>query len=275
MAEGQNEEVWTWAGRIADLWSLTEPVRGFLSWVFIVGGPVMTAVLSWLGIPLWQAVIIGLSIVLALLAVMYGGVRIGREISSSSRRGYLPAAEQISEDTPPDLPLPVSPRDATNREKIAVLVQVYANPAYDIAVLVTHGLFGGLEGYDGKETRAIVLLLREYISRPCVASFQDLKLAVTSPEETAEGLRQKLWDFLKAYQDLVCWTNYLSRHSLISTSWHPGYNAWQEKHKELYQKLKEIIASDDFFTLPENLQTRWDDLEPQVIDEPGGGFFFI
>lgn len=170
---------------------------------------------------------------------------------------------QEPKDKKHDLSLLASLQDAANRKGIVVLVRVHVEPVHTVALVVTQGLFGPLNGSDDAKRRTIFLLLNTYVVHPYNTMYGDLSRAVGSPdEETVEGLQQKLWKFFEAYQKLVCWTNHLSRHFYISPSGDPGYNAWKENHKSFCKKLEELIASDDFFKLPENLQGQWHDIEP-------------
>jgi hypothetical protein len=256
---------WEWLGRIADLWSLTEPVRKFLAWILFLGGSLVTTILAWVDLPLWQVAVIGLSFVLALLATAYVGVRIGRELSLSSRSNYLPPIEHEPEDRKHDLPPPVSPqvshRDEMNRRGILALVDAHVRHFYPAAQVVMVRLLGGLENSGDAKYQTIALLVRHCALRPCNETFQKLSLAVVSPdEETVEGLRQKLWEFFEAYQKLLCWTNHIAHHASISLSG-DAHNAWQENHRQFYKRFRELIASDrDFFQLPEHLREQWRDI---------------
>lgn len=84
---------WFWKSlaRLADLWSLTEPVRNLL-WIPIVSSGSVTAVINWLGIPLWQAVIIGLCVLIGVVLAVAFTIHLTRQFSSLDKLGDSPRA---------------------------------------------------------------------------------------------------------------------------------------------------------------------------------------
>jgi hypothetical protein len=90
MAEGRREGFWTWFGRLADFWSVTEPIHNLMLALLATGG-LMTPLLNWLGIPWWQAAVIGFCVIAALGVTAYFAGRIGHMLTLPQERASFPS----------------------------------------------------------------------------------------------------------------------------------------------------------------------------------------
>jgi hypothetical protein len=99
MAEGRSGRLWEWIGRIADFWSVTEPIRKVMLALLAMGG-LMTPILNWLGIPWWQAAIIATCIIVSLVTTAIGAVRIGRLLSPADTSESVPLSRRTPTTRP-------------------------------------------------------------------------------------------------------------------------------------------------------------------------------
>jgi hypothetical protein len=77
---------WTLLGQLNTIWSLAERVWKLAS-IPIAGGAAVTWLINLLGVPLWQAAIVGLCIMLALALTIVFSIQLSRQLSSPQDPG--------------------------------------------------------------------------------------------------------------------------------------------------------------------------------------------
>lgn len=163
------------------------------------------------------------------------------------------------------VPPPLSASDVVNIEKFKVVFRAHASPACNnireierkLREKWTHGK--GPKDLALKDESFFILTHNGVLVPFSNAQSRMMKVLEGSDKNNLQVLQEHFVELFLTYQNFVRWTYRLGELFPPAIDKYLEYEEWQRKHRVFHEKLRELIALDDFSYLKNRISGNWQD----------------